>query len=81
MHIAALMRTDDDDDGYSQTCNYYINFVLCHTLTCKPYLSPSTSGRGLVLPFAISEDELDNLGLVSSMMAELVMFGCFSDWR
>ena len=52
------------------------------TSKCKPYLSPSTSGLGLVLPFAISVDELDNLSAGSSMTAdELVTLGCFSAWR
>jgi len=41
------------------------------------YLRPSTSA-GLVLPFAISVDDLDNLSLVSSMMDELEIFGCDS---
>ena len=41
------------------------------------YLRPSVSA-GLVLPFAISVDDLDNFSLVSSMMDELEIFGCVS---
>ena len=49
-------------------------------LEWTPYLRPSVSA-GLVLPFAISVDDLDSLSLVSSMMDELEMFGCISAWR
>jgi len=52
--------------------------VIIHSVyKALAYLRPSTSA-GLVLPFAISVDDLDNLSLVSSMMDELEMFGCVS---
>lgn len=76
------------------TCKHYrgtIHFLhprflslhvpLCNIIHCMnkalSYLRPSTSA-GLVLPFAISVDDLDNLSLVSSMMDELEIFGCDS---
>lgn len=49
---------------------------------CKSYLSPSTSGLGLVCPFAFSENEFDNLPSVSTLITELPALSCFSEpWR